>query len=291
VAEIIGYIVNSVSISALYALVAIGFTLIFGVGGILNFAHGAFITFGAFMAFFITSPNYLDTNPLLAVVVAGVATAIIGALMYKGIVQKIQDNPVTVAIITLVAGFFLQHMFRVFVSPRNITVGSPAPGQTELPGLATSVQSHFVFTFVLSWVCIGLVFAFINYTKTGKAVLAASMDDKGAALVGIDANRINLIVWITAAALAGIAGMLLAGFQTGSFNMGNNALVLSFAIVILGGLGSIRGSIIGAYIIGFIETAMTSFINAKMTGLASLVLIVLVLLIRPEGLLGREVEI
>lgn len=285
--DLLNYVFNAAAISALYALVAIGFTLIFGVGNILNFAHGAFITFGAFVAYVISNQNQMAMSPWLGLAVAAFATAVLGGVFYKTIIQYVENRPVTVLILTLVAGFFIQHTLRIFIGGGGISVPRPAAGQLQLAG--ETVQYHFALIFVASWLIIGGLFLFINYTKTGKALLATSMTQKGAALVGIESDKINLYTWVTAAALAGFAGVLLAGFEGGGWNMGLDPMVLSFSIVILGGLGSIRGSIVGAYIIGFIETATTQFISTELTGLASLVLLIAVLLVRPSGLFGREV--
>jgi branched-chain amino acid transport system permease protein len=142
--------------------------------------------------------------------------------------------------------------------------------------------------FVVSWSIIVALFLFVNYTKLGKAILATSMSHKGASLVGIKSRRINLTTWIIAGAFAGIAGLFLGSYLTASFAMGRNPLVLSFSIVVLGGIGSIRGSVVGAYLIGFLEIATTNMIDPRLQGMAPLVVLVLVLLVKPEGLFGRE---
>ncbi|PSQ13818.1 hypothetical protein BRC99_03555 [Halobacteriales archaeon QS_7_69_60] len=150
-----------------------------------------------------------------------------------------------------------------------------------------------VFILVTSWLLIGLLFYFVNYTRTGRAIIAVSQSDKGAALVGIDAEKINLVTWTVAGAFAGYAGVLLAGaYGSGSWLMSIQPpapLILSFAIVILGGLGSIKGSIAGAYIIGFVETFAVNFVpgGQQLAGVSSLVLLVVFLLVKPEGLFGR----
>lgn len=284
--EVLNIIANAATISALYALVAIGFTLIFGVGGVLNFAHGALITTGAFAAYVLANPRELAMSPWIGIVGGLVAGAIIGAVMYLGVIRFVQDRPVTVLILTFVIGFFLQHAYRIFITVHTISVSQPIRGETMF--LGQSIQYFHIFIFVISWVVILCVFVFVNYTKTGKAILATSMSDRGAALVGIDADRINLYTWVIAAGLAGLAGVMLMMLQTGRYDMGTEPLVLSFAIVILGGLGSIRGSVVGAYIIGFIETITVTVIDARLQGISALLLLVTFLLVKPEGLFGRE---
>jgi branched-chain amino acid transport system permease protein len=132
-----------------------------------------------------------------------------------------------------------------------------------------------------------LLWFFINRTRTGKAIIATSMDRLGAALVGIDASKIQLITWAVSGALAGIAGIFLASYIGTSPFAGRFSLVISFTVVILGGLGSIQGSFLAAYLVGYTETITTHFAE-DLRGLPSLVILILVLLFRPQGLLGRK---
>ena len=286
--SLLNAILNATFISALYAIIAIGFTLIFGVGGVLNFAHGALLTVGAFGAYIVANPTQYGMSPWLGLLAAPIITAAVGGLLYKGVIRYIEDQPVTLLILTFVIGFFIQHALRIFITNQPISVTQPIGGQTML--LGEQIQSWDIVIFVISWAILGSVFFFVNYTKTGQAILAVSMTKKGSSLVGIDSEQINLYTWIMAAGFAGIAGALLMMKQTGNWNMGTSPLILAFSIVILGGLGSIRGSIVGAYVIGFVETFTVAFVpdGSKLTGLASLVLLVVFLLVKPEGLFGRE---
>lgn len=283
--DLTSFLINAITISAVYALIAIGFTLIFGIGGVLNFAHGALITTGAFAVFVVS--NQMGHNPWLGLVAGTVAGAVVGAIMYVSVIRAIQDRPVTILIVTLIAGFLLQHLFRLFISSGTISATQLVEGTTIVSG--HEINNFRLVIFVLAWAIIAGIFVFVNYTKTGKALLATSMSSKGAKLVGINSERINLYTWMIAAGLAGFAGVLLMMLNTGSWNMGLDQLVLSFAIVILGGLGSVRGSIVGAYIIGFTETLVVMAYNPRYQGMTALILLVVVLLIRPEGIFGREV--
>jgi branched-chain amino acid transport system permease protein len=288
--EIIQPIINATFLSALYAIIAIGFTLIFGVGGILNFAHGAFITVGAFGAFLVTNSSALLDLPIWAGLLVGtLAGAAIGAITYVGVIRWVRTRPVTVLILTFVIGFFLIYAIRI-LSVQLLGVNNPLNIPVD-PVIGSSDTMNNVFIFVTSWLFIGLLIFFVNYTRTGQAIIAVSQSDKGAALVGINAERINLITWTVAGAFAGYAGVLLAGaFGNGSWLMSITPpapLILSFAIVILGGLGSIKGSVVGAYIIGFVET-FTVNIEPQLAGISSLALLLLFLLVKPEGLFGRE---
>ncbi|UPV72897.1 branched-chain amino acid ABC transporter permease [Halorussus limi] len=282
--DVLTTVVNAVTISALYALVAIGFTLIFGVGGVLNLAHGAILTIGAFTAYYATSALGLGiwTGAAAALVVA----AVFSAVLYLGMIRWVQDEPILVMILTLVTSIAIEQFFVVTVGTQSKAVPSLLPGQLTLAGI--SVQTNQALTFVLSWVLIGGLIVAVNYTQTGKAILATSMTKKGAALVGIESDRMYLYTWLLAGALAGVAGVFLASYRTASYTMGRGPLILSFSIVVLGGIGSIRGSVVGAYLIGFLEVFTVSYVDSSLSGLASLVVLVVVLLVRPEGLFGRE---
>lgn len=285
-------LINAISISALYAIVAIGFTLIFGVGGVLNFSHGALIAVGAEAAYIVSngaSPigKGIELSPWIGLAVGGLTAAIVGGILYLGVVRFVEDEPVTLLILTFIIGFFIAHALRVFItSTRNFSTPQVTPGTTKVAGL--EFLNINIFIFVMSWVLIALTIGFVTRTKTGKAILAVSMSDKGAAIVGINSRKINLITWLLASAFAGFAGVLLMMKNTGAWNMGTDPLILAFSIVILGGLGSIKGSVVGAYIIGFTETFSTQYINSSLQGFSALVLLIVFLLVKPEGLFGRE---
>ena len=287
--SLFGTLVNAVIISALYAVVAIGFTLIFGVGGVLNLAHGANITVGAFGAFLIIQSFGVGIYP--ALVGGVVAAALFSAVLYLGMIRYVEDEPIMVMILTLVSAVAIEQLVLNTLGGQPKILPTLAPGNIPLAA-GVRVQTNMVIVFVLSWLVIGALFAFVNYTKTGKALLATSMSRKGAALVGIESSRINLGTWMLAGGLAGLAGVFLGSYLGATWNMGQSPLVLSFSIVVLGGIGSIRGSVVGAYLIGFLEVFATSYLssyfNATLEGLAPLVVLILVLLVKPEGLFGRE---
>ena len=280
--DVVTILINGTVISSLYALVAIGFTMIFGVGGTINLAHGAIITVGAFAAYYVTSAGFGIPAGVLA---AMAIPALFSVLLYKGFAER-RDDIIIVMILTLLASIVVEEVLRIVEGSQPRAIPALVSGNTEI--LGSAVQNNLLVVFVVSWVLIGGLFVFINYTDTGKAILATSMSPRGAALVGIESSRINLYTWAIAGVLAGIAGLFLGSYQTANWAMGREPLILSFSIVVLGGLGSIRGSLVAAYVIGFLEVITTSAIDPRLSGLAGLVVLVVVLLVRPEGLFGRE---
>ena len=283
--DALNILVNGVTRSALYALVAIGFTLIFGVGGVLNLAHGASIAVGAFGAYYAVSSLGLGIG--LGLVVGVLAAAAFAAVLYVAMIRYVEDDPITVMILTLVTAVAIEYLLLTLVGSQakaipSLVSGSVSVGSVSFPG-------NLLAAFVISWLIIGGLFAAVNYTDAGRALLATSMSRKGAALVGVEAGRVNFGTWLLAGALAGVAGVFLGSFQGVYWTMGRTPLVLSFTIVVLGGVGSIKGSVVGAYLIGFIEVITTSAISARLAGLVPLLVLVVVLLVKPEGLFGREV--
>jgi branched-chain amino acid transport system permease protein len=189
-------------------------------------------------------------------------------------------------ILTLVTAVAVEQVILNAVGAQAVAIPQFLTGNVSIAG--TNVQYHLLAVFVLSWAIIAGLFAFVNYTKVGKAILATSMSAKGASLVGIRGDRINLATWAIAGALAGVAGMALGSQLGATFDMGRTPLVLSFSIVVVGGIGSIRGSVVGAYLIGFLEIGVLEFVSQDLVGIAPLLVLVVVLLVEPEGIFGRE---
>jgi branched-chain amino acid transport system permease protein len=277
------FIVQSTIRSGLYALIAVGFTLIFGVGGVLNLAHGASIVLGAYGAYLAAQAGLGVAG---AVAAAVVIPALFGAILYLTIIKRFEHEPIMVMILTLVTSVAMEQVILNWFGAQPVAIPQFMAGNLSVAG--TNVQYNLLAVFVMSWAIIIGLFLFINYTKFGKAILATSMSAKGASLVGIRSSRINLATWMIAGALAGIAGMALGSQLGATFAMGRNPLVLSFSIVVIGGIGSIRGSVIGAYFIGFLEVAVIQFVSSDLAGIAPLLVLILVLIVKPEGLFGRE---
>lgn len=280
--DVINIVFNAIIISSIYALIAIGFTLIFGVGGSLNLAHGALITVGAYTAFhFTVNQGNLWAGLLIGTIVCGIAAG----TMYLGLIRFVDDEPLIVMILTILLAFMIEHLIRISFIDR---IFLPMLIEGNVIIINQNLQLHKILILLFSILVITLVFIIINKTKKGQAMLALSMNPKGAALVGINARDIQLYTWVLSGALAGFSGILLTTIRSGTWNMGIDPLILSFSIVILGGLGSIRGSIVAAFMIGFIETGTVTLIDPRLSGVPSLVVIIVTLLVYPEGLFGHE---
>ncbi len=268
-------------ISALYALAALGFTMIFGVAGVLNLAHGAFAMVGAYVAI-----GALDRGLSLplAALVAVVGMALFAPLFYWLIVRPVERHPILVMLGTLLAAVVLEQIVGLSFSFNSQILPPLVSGSFSLLGVRVTYDRVVASAIALA-VITGL-WLFIHKTPQGKAILALSMERKGAALVGIPARRVILGVWAISGALAAVAGLFIASFMGISPLEERALLVIAFSIVVLGGLGSIPGSLWAAFIIGFSETVVQQ-VAPEAQGLASLALLMLVLTLRPQGLLGR----
>ncbi|WP_020221305.1 branched-chain amino acid ABC transporter permease [Halarchaeum acidiphilum] len=275
--------INGAMISAVYALIAIGFTLILGIRGVINLTHGALIMVGAY-AFLVS--NYV--LPPLGAFVVGITTASVASfLVYKGVVQYVEGNDLVVSFMTtLVLALFLQQIATMLFSSSARSLAPLVPGGVAVGG--TRVSYNNLIAFVISIAALTLVGYFINRTRTGRSILATSMTEKGAVLTGVNIDRVNAVTWLLAGGLAGLAGVFWGSLQVTSPTMWFDPLNLAFIIVIIGGIGSIRGSLVGAVTIGYLQTITVTVFNPSYRGLFSLLLLAVVILIRPEGLFGRE---
>lgn len=283
--QVTNLVISALTLSALYALVAIGFTMIFGVGDILNVAHGAAIILGGFSAYYTVS--LLGQSIWIGLVLAVVIPAIFSVGVYKLFVKRIDDE-IFVVIVTLVILLLTENVFLVLEGQSSLVIPNLLPGSTQIGGI--TVQNSSALLFLFSWVLIVGLMVFTNRTWVGRGIQSLSMNERGANLVGVNTERTTTYTYAIAGGLAGLAGLFFGISQSVSYNMGLEPLLLAFAIVILGGMGSIKGSVVGAYIIGSLETITTSIIDARMTGIVSLVVLFLVIMIRPHGLFGRPGE-
>ncbi|MCG6203320.1 branched-chain amino acid ABC transporter permease [Rhodopseudomonas sp. HC1] len=285
-------LIDGFAISALYALGATGFTLIFGVSGVLNLSHGAIMVAAAVAAWAASSTFGLG-NYLGALV--GVATALIAALLtYFAVVQPIQrsrrianeEKEIFVLTGTLLWGIMIQEAIAYFFTNNAKTVLPIVQGVVEIFGVRT--PRNQIFTALVCCLVIALLWLLVNRTKMGKAVLAASMNPRGVTLLGLELTSIYVVVWAIYGVLAGIAGVLLGMFLgVSSYSVGP-LTASAFSIVVLGGLGSVSGSLIAAFVVGYLETFTAYMISPAYRTIPALLLLVIVMYLRPQGLLGRR---
>ena len=285
-------LIDGFAIIAPYALGATGFTLIFGVSGVLNLSHGAVMVTAAVAAWAAGNVLHLDTY---AGALVGLLTALIAALAtYFAVVQPIQrsrripneEKEIFILTATLLWGIMLQELIAYFFTNNAKTVLPIVEGVVSILGVRT--PKNEIFTAIICWMVIGLLWLLVNRTKMGKTVLAASMNPRGVTLLGHELTHIYIVVWAIYGILAGIAGVLLGMFLgVSSYSVGP-LTASAFSIVVLGGLGSVSGSLIAAYVVGYLETMTAYLISPAYRTIPALLLLIVVMYIRPQGLLGRR---
>jgi branched-chain amino acid transport system permease protein len=270
--------------SAVYAMLAVGFTLIFGVARVLNLAHGAFYGLGAYAAYVLTAR--LGWPLLPAAIVAVLFVAAFGVAVERVLIRPLRNSALAVLMITIAVGLlFEQAMYLLFGSEaRNV----PAFSNATWSYAGLDVSGQRLLTLGFGAAVIGLLWLFINRTRLGAAILALSQDREGALYVGIPADRIYAVVMAISAAIAASAGVLTAPFLTVQPTMDLLPMIKAFSIVIVGGLGSIPGSILAALLLGYSETIVAYAISPAWTEIVSLVAVLLTLILRPAGLLGKR---
>ena len=272
--------------SALYALLAIGLALIFSTAGVLNFAHGGFLTLGAYAVFLLGS---MDLPIYVAFLGSMLLTAGFAVVLYLTMVRPVEEDPFIYVIGLLVVTFIMEELIVHFVAEQSRSVPHLIAGNVTV--LSVTITWGRVLSFVLSWAFIIGVWYFAFRTTTGQSVMAMSMDEKGAATIGIDTSRLKLLVWGISGALAGIAGYFFGALTNLTPHMGFDPLMIGLVIIVVGGMGSIKGALIAAYLIGILEQATVFLIDPAAYGIVSLSVVAVVLLVRPKGLFQvRELD-
>lgn len=287
--------VGGLVFSLLLAMAALGLSMIFGTTGLTNFAHGELITFGALIAYGVDAlPGTITiggTNVTIAVsiIVAAIASAAFGWVNDRALWRPLRHRGtglIAMMVVSIGLSIFLRnvyqylagastHQYSQFSSPRPYTLG---------PILVTPKD---IFIVVFSTVILVLVVIALQRTKLGKATRAVADNTALSAATGINVDRVISVVWIVGGMLAGLSGVLLGMTQGFDYQLGFKILLLVFAAVVLGGLGTAWGAIVGALVIGLFVEVSTLFIPAELKFVGALVVLIVVLLIRPQGLLGK----
>lgn len=270
--------------SAIYALLAVGFTLIFGVERILNLAHGSFYALGAYGAYVLTGIVKLPLA--LAALIAIAVVALFGVVVERALIRPMRKSQLAVLMISLAVALIVEQvLFLVFGSEyRNV----PAFVDTKFTIGGVDVAGQRILALVVAACAIGALYLFIQRTRLGSAILAISQDAEAAQYMGIPSDRIFSVVMAISAALAALAGILAGPFLSVQPTMHLLPIVKAFAIVVVGGLGSIPGSIVAALMLGYAETLVAYLVSTSWTEIVSVLATLLMLVFRPAGIFGRR---
>lgn len=283
-----GILITTLVKGGVYALLALGFSLIFGVARMLNLAHTAFYMLAAYGIY--TFAKLLGLSPIVSIILSVVITTLIGLVTYKLFIDRIREHHVTVLLITLALAMVFQESMLLAFGGHYLSAPSFVAGYWEIIGVKVSYQHLLTFGTVLV-VLVG-IWALLSKTKLGIAIRATAQDTEIANLMGIDVSRILFIVMGIATGLAAVAGVVVAPTLILEPHMWMPPFVMIMAIIVLGGLGSIKGSVIGAFILALVEVMVVFLLptGAFLKGAFALLVMVIVLVVRPEGLFGVSFE-
>ncbi len=297
-----GYVVSQISngllVGILYGLIALGLTLIFSILGIVSFAHGQFYMIGGYVAFYVVDETFgLNMNPLVGLFMAGLFTMIVGAIFERLLLRPMHlgkiERPAEYAIlVTFGLAFFLEYTVQATLgtNPRKLTPYIPIDTVTMGP---VSMPPSRIAGAAIGLIVLAVLYWYLNYTWRGKALRAVSQDKQAAAVVGINPLHMNTLAFGIGAMLAGIAGAALVQVFTWAPNVGAVASARSFVVIVLGGMGSLVGAMVGGLIIGVVEALGVGCFPDAGRALAyqqvfGLIIFAIVLLLKPTGLFGRE---
>ena len=288
-------LINGLSLGSIYALIALGYTMVYGIVRLINFAHGDILMLGAYVAFFVLGA--IGTGPvgmLFAFVISMCLCAVIGILIERLAYRPLRSAPRVNSLITAIAvSLILQNGARVlpFIGPNPRKFPRPQIVNIKIAG-ELSVSNIQIIVIVLSAFLMFALNYIINYTKRGKAMQAVSFDMQAASLMGISVNRIIAFTFALGSLLGAAGGVLYASaYPQVSTTMGTMPGLKAFVAAVLGGIGSVPGAMIGGFILGIAETFTKGFISSQFSDAISFSILIIVLLLRPTGILGKKTRV
>lgn len=282
--QIIQALLNGLMLSSIYILMASGFTLIYGIMHIVNFAHGQIYMLGGFAIFYFCAQY--DMNYFLALPLAMLLIGVIGIFLERGLFLPLQEDHLPQVILSIGLSMALQGIASVAFGTDDKSVTGPFTGVVRFGGAAVSVERLIIIPF--SAAIIAALFAFVKWTRIGRAIRAVAQDPEAAALQGIDVAFISCMAFGIGCALAASAGALIAPVFFVSPFMGGAAIMKAFIIICIGGMGSISGAAVGGLILGFVESFGATLFGGSIASILGFAILIVVLLLRPQGLFGSK---
>lgn len=277
-------LLNGLVLGSIYALVALGLALVYGTMGIPNFAHGHLYMFGAYAAFAAITVLHAPYWP--AMILAVVCLAVLGALVERVVFRPLRKAPEVNAIIAAIGLlFFLEAVARLIWGSDFRVLPTPYDKVVNFFGFIATQQQLIVI--VAAVVLMGALFYFLKRTLLGSTIEAVAQSPAGASLVGIDTDRVATLVFAISSGLAAAAATLIASISLIFPEMGFVVLLKAFAVIVLGGMGSIPGAIVGAFILAFAESFSAAYISTSYQDVVAFGLLVTILAIKPTGLFTR----
>lgn len=287
--QLLQQLINGVSLGSIYALIALGYTMVYGIINLINFAHGDIYMVGAYAGFATTTFFHLGFLPSL--IISMIVCSILGVLIEKVAYKPIRNSTRIAALITAIAvSLFLEYGMMYFVKPDTRTFPNVLADKqiTFLHGKVVMDVKN-IYIILITIILMVVLQYFIHKTKTGKAMRAVSIDSVAAELMGVNVNRTISYTFAIGSALAGAAGVLV-GIYYNSINplMGIIPGLKAFVAAVIGGIGIIPGAVFGGFFLGMTETMVSAYGGSVFKDAVAFTILILVLLIKPNGLLGKS---
>jgi branched-chain amino acid transport system permease protein len=282
-------LLGGIILGALYALMATGLALVWTTLGIFNFAHGTFIALGAYIAWQVASSEASGAGLLLGAAASIVGMFVVGVVVYYLLVKPFERNPdiVVKSVITTLAGAtILENLINLVWGPRSKQLDPFLAGDISIFGLVISRNEAVVI--VVALIILAALGLFLQRARIGRAMRAVAQNREAAQLMGIDVARLYATAFGLSAALAALAGILIGSTRFMNPSMGSDPLMKALIVVIFGGIAQFTGPIYAAFIVGLLESAMTYLVGLYWSPTVLFGIMILVLLVKPEGLFGRH---
>jgi branched-chain amino acid transport system permease protein len=287
VTQVLQLLINALAIGSIYAVIALSFEIAYEASGVVNFATGQLVIVGALIGASAMAFTRAEV-PVSYIATLG-AMAVVGVAFFVTVFEPLRSKPaVTIVIGTVAIGISIQNISQLVWGPLPAAVASPV-GSAVLHVAGTVIPVHAVFVIATTTVLIACIYLLIHRTPLGKQFRALAQDPETARLMGIRVMRLHAITWILVAALAGIAGLLLAPMWFVDVTMGDSLALKAFAAAIIGGFGSIPGAICGGILVGLAEIFGASYISTDYKDALVFLLMIGFLLVRPQGLFGERI--
>jgi len=288
---------NGLAVGGIYALIALGYTMVYGVMKLINFAHGDLFSCGAYFGLTLLTTLLLQDRfgtvlgiLVLAVLVVALV-ALLGAILERAAYRPLRESPRLSAVVSaLGASIFLQNALMIVYGARFQVYPSGVLPETAISVLGVRVPLMRILVVLVSLVMMGALYLFVQRTRVGTAIRAAAIDQGAARLMGIDVNRVILLVFLIGPALGGAAG-LMVGLYYGQigYQMGLLYGMKAFTAAILGGIGNIPGAMVGGLLLGVVESLGAAYVSLAWKDAIAFLVLILILIVRPTGLLGERV--
>ena len=286
----LSYLINGISLGSVYAIIALGYTMVYGIAKMLNFAHGDVIMIGSFVVFITTSATGM--NPLLAVLLSVVICTILGIVIERLAYKPLRGaSPLAVLITAIGVSYFLQNIALLLfgANPKSFTSVVKVPA-LNLAGGKLIISGETIVTIVTCLVIMIILTMFMK-TKPGQAMLAVSEDKGAAQLMGVNVNKTISLTFAIGSGLAAIAGVLLcSAYPSLTPYTGSMPGIKAFVVAVFGGIGSIPGALLGGVILGVIEILSKAYISSQLSDAIVFGVLIIVLLVKPTGILGKKIN-